>query len=124
VNEQITKGELRRQKHHPRVSIGCPAQTLGELRYWLASDGAGHCVDGAIWPDTTADDLPEHGQLADLRILHEMAEYVSDPPATAPRRDIPAVRRERGYFVCDLKAEPANFLRAMSVHLSTGRYQW
>jgi hypothetical protein len=40
--------------------------------------------------------------------MHEMAKYVSDAPANAPGLDIPSIRWQRDYLVCEFKAKPAN----------------
>jgi hypothetical protein len=90
------------------VSV-CAAQAFNEFRYWLISQLSGDSLNGAIWPDTVADDLPEHGRQRGLRGLYEVAKYVSDAPPHAPRRDIPPIRWQRDDLVCEFKTEPADF---------------
>lgn len=100
------------------AAVSRPAETFSQFKYWFASYGPGHPVDGAIRPGRVANDLPEHGQRSGLGHRHEVAKDVSDAPASAPRGAIPSIRRKRGYLVCELQTKPTNF--PLGVHAGGG----
>jgi hypothetical protein len=93
MDEHVTKAHLRGHDSHTGLSACGAAETSDQFRHRLVAQLSGDSLNSTIWPEAVAADLPEHRQLRRLCPPHEVTKYVADTPASAPRRDIPLIRR-------------------------------